>query len=211
MIRQLTISTFILTFCLTSWGQTSSEIKKQVTQSNTNQIDTSVILILPVVTTKHSSSEIKRQVKQANTSQIDTSVIAILPMETNLHWFYKTGKPTDLKTDDLLRIETILNKCIDKYNAKQERQFKKINDKHPEYELKEKNFIIDLTQYKRQYLAIINSKGEKEIWINCFCYSWDTDWKEEVIEVMDGGNCYFNLKINLTTGHYYELSVNGEA
>ena len=29
--------------------------------------------------------------------------------------------------------------------------------------------------------------------------------------VDDGGNCYFNFKINLTTKKFYDLRVNGEA
>lgn len=116
-----------------------------------------------------------------------------------------------MTNDDLLKIEIILNKCINDYNPNQERQFKEINDKHPEYKLDKKYFIIDLTRYKRQYVAIINSKGEKEVWINCFCNTWDKNWKTNLIFVHDGGNCYFNLKINLTTRKYYELMVNGDA
>jgi hypothetical protein len=66
-------------------------------------------------------------------------------------------------------METILDKCIHDYNPEQERQFKEINDKHPEYRLDKKNFIIDLKRYKSQYFATTSSKGEKEVWINCFC------------------------------------------
>ena len=37
------------------------------------------------------------------------------------------------------------------------------------------------------------------------------DWKKYSIFIKDGGNCYFNLKINLATRQYYELRVNVEA
>jgi hypothetical protein len=179
MTRQATILTFILTICLTSWGQTNTESKKQEMLNNT--------------------------------IQIDTSVITILPLDTTRHWVFKTGNPTELTTEDLWKIESILKKCVDEYNPEQERQFKEINDKHPEYKLDKKNFVIDLTRYKRQYMATINSKGEKEIWINCFCGQWDKRSRTSPVIVDDGGNCYFNLKINLTTGQYYELMVNGDA
>ena len=116
-----------------------------------------------------------------------------------------------MTNDDLQKIETILNKCISHYNPDQERQFKEINDKHPEYKLDKKNFTIHLTRYKRQYVAVINSKGEKEVWVNCFCRTHNSNWKKERVVVKDGGNCYFNLKINLTTVQYYELMVNGDA
>ena len=60
-------------------------------------------------------------------------------------------------------------------------------------------------------MPTINSKGEKEVWVNCFCGQWDKSSRTNPVIVMDGGNCFFNLKINLTTGQYYELIVNGEA
>ena len=153
----------------------------------------------------------ENQDKHTGAIRIDTSVIAILPFDTTQHWIFNDSKPTDLKTEDLQNIETILTKCINDYNPEQEKQFEEINKKHPEYKLNNKNFIIDLTRYKRQYMASINSKGEKEVWVNCFCDTWDKNWRKKLIFVKDGGNCYFNLKINLTTGQYYELMVNGEA
>ena len=179
MKRQLLISTFFLTICLTSCGQTINDTISQQKQD-----------------------EIKK---------VDTTKIAILPFDTNQYWIFKDNKPTDLNKDDIQKIENILTICINEYNLGQEKQFIDIDKKHPEYKLDKKNFIIDLTRYKRQYVATINSKGEKEIWINCFCDTHNKNWRTERIVVKDGGNCYFNLKINLTTGQYYELMVNGDA
>jgi hypothetical protein len=156
-------------------------------------------------------TENKNIEQQQNGYTADSSVVAILPFDTTQYWIFKDSKPTDLTSDDLQKIETILTKCINDYNPDQEKQFKEIKDKHPEYKLNKKNFIIDLARYKRQYVATTNSKGEKEVWVNCFCDTWDTDWRKNLIFVDDGGNCYFNLKINLTTGTYYELMVNGDA
>jgi len=179
MTRQLTLMTFALTLCLTSYAQTITDTKNKE--------------------------------QQHSVYTVDTSVVAILPFDKTQYWVFKDSKPTDMTNDDLQKIETILNKCISDYNPDQERQFKEINNKHPEYKLNKKNYIIDLTRYKRQYVAILNSKGEKEVWVNCFCDTWNSDWKKDLIFVKDGGNCYFNLKINLTTGQYYELMVNGDA
>jgi hypothetical protein len=179
MTRQVIITTYFLTICLTSCGQT---------KTNSNNTE-----------------------RQQPLKTVDTSVIAILPFDTTRYWVFKDSKPTDLTNDDLIKIETILNKCIDDYNPDQERQFNEINNKNPEYSLEKKSFIIDLNIYKRQYIAVINSKGEKEVWVNCFCRTNNSNWKNERVIVKDGGNCYFNLKINLTTGQYYELMVNGDA
>lgn len=169
------------------------------------------ILTICLTSCGQTKTETKNQEQNQNVYTVDTSVVAILPFDTSQYWVFKDSKPTDLTNDDLLKTEKILNNSINDYNPDQERQFKEINDKHPEYKLDKKNFTIDLTSYKRQYVAVINSKGEKEVWVNCFCNTWNKNWETNLIMVHDGGNCYFNLKINLTTGQYYELMVNGDA
>lgn len=178
----------------------------------TRQLTFLIFLLTTCLTScGQNKTKTKNNEQQQSVYSIDTSVVAILPFDTTQYWVFKDSKPTDLTNDDLQKIEIILNKCISEYNPDQERQFKEINDKHPEYKLNKKNFIIDLTRYKRQYVAILNSNGEKEVWVNCFCDTWEKDWKKDLIEVLDGGNCYFSLKINLATGTYYELMVNGDA
>ena len=169
------------------------------------------ILTIYLTSCGQTKTETKNQEQQQNVYTVDTSVVAVLPFDTTQYWVFKDSKPTDLTNDDFVKIETILNNCINDYNSDQERQFKEINHKHPEYKLDKKNFIIELTRYKRQYVAILNSKGEKEVWVNCFCGAGNQNWKNNLIFVLDGGNCFFNLKINLTTGKYYELMVNGDA
>ena len=170
-----------------------------------------LILIICLRSFGQTKNESKNKDPHQNTYNIDTSVIAILYFDSSQYWVFKNSKPTDLTNDDILTIETILNNCVKDYNPEQERAFKEINDKHPEYKLDRKNFIIDLTRYKRQYIAVSNSKGEKEVWVNCFCRAGKRNWKKDLIFVKDGGNCYFNLKINLKTRQYYELMVNGDA
>jgi hypothetical protein len=169
------------------------------------------VLTICLTSCGQTKTETKIKEQQQNGYTVDSSVVAILPFDTNKYWVFKDSKQTDLTNDNLQKIETILNKCINEYNLKQERQFEEINDKHPEYKLDKKNFTIDLTRYKRQYVAILNSKGEKETWVNCFCVAGNQNWKKNLIFVKDGGNCYFNLKINLTTGQYHDLMVNGDA
>lgn len=183
MTKKLTLLTYILTTVLTIY----------LTSCGQNKTET----------------KIKEQ--QQNDYTVDTSVVAILKFDTTQYWVFKDSKPTDLTNDDLQKIETILNKCISDYNPDQERQFIEISNKHPEYKLDKKNFTIDLTRYKRQYVAVLNSKGEKEVWVNCFCGEWESNDRNRILQVEDGGNCYFNLKINLTKGEYYELMVNGDA
>lgn len=170
-----------------------------------------ILITICLMSCGQNNTETKNKETQKNIYTVDTLVIAILPSDTTRDKIFKNSKPTDLASDDLIKIETILNKCINDYNPKQENRFNKVNEKHPEYKLDKKHFTLDLKDYKRQYVAVINSKGEKEVWVNCFCKTYKPNWKEETVVVKDGGNCYFNVKINLTTGQYYELIVNGNA
>lgn len=72
---------------------------------------------------------------------------------------------------------------------------------------------INLKDYKKQYIAVLNAKGEKEVWANCFCKAIEkriefVDWKKIPVKVIDGGNCFFNVKLNLAQRKTYDLKVN---
>jgi hypothetical protein len=86
-----------------------------------------------------------------------------------------------------------------------------MRQQNPHAKLNKDNFVINLKQYYRQYVPFLNEKGEKEVWVNCFCSSLDNDWRKDIIYVHDGGNCFFQLRVNLSKGTYHEFSVNGEA
>ena len=184
---------------------------KRPTPMKTQLIFSTFFLTIFFTSCGQTINENRSQAKQDKIIKIDTTKITILPFDTTQYLIFKNNKPADLTKVDLQKIEKILTNWINEYNPVQEKQFIDINKRHPEYKLDKKNFIIDLTLYKRQYVATINSRGEKEIWVNCFCTTHNKNWKTERIIIKDGGNCYFSLKVNLTTGKYYELLVNGDA
>lgn len=71
----------------------------------------------------------------------------------------------------------------------------------------------ELSSYKRQYFGIMN-EGEREILGFFFCdaeYDSFHDWQDELVAVMDGGDCFFELWYNVETGTLHGLSVHGEA
>jgi hypothetical protein len=134
----------------------------------------------------------------SSTFQLDTSRTAIIPLkETGSYPFNDTYKQTILTKKELAVIDSLVDLCVEDYNQ----SFK------PEF----RQFRINLQKgnYRKQLVAATNTKGEKEVWVNCFCRTWDNRWKKEIMYVDDGGNCYFNLKINLTSKKYYDLGVNG--
>lgn len=67
-----------------------------------------------------------------------------------------------------------------------------------------------LSAYKRQYVAAINGKGQKEVLIGFYCDA-PKGWRKSEILVMDGGACYLRLWVNLTIRKASELFDNGVA
>jgi hypothetical protein len=136
--------------------------------------------------------------KQLSELKFDTTTIAILELKKPLSWLFdSTYKPTILAQNYLSIIENFVIKAVNDFNSWQ----KKNNSGHP--------WIIDLKNrsYRKQLITVTNKKGEKEVWVNCFC-SPDSDWKSKLIIVEDGATCFFNFKINLSTKTYYDFRVN---
>lgn len=134
--------------------------------------------------------------------EVDTIKIAVLPFIPEMNFpFDSSHKAATLTPMEFKTIESLLITCVNKYNYslyKKDRQWMSID--------------LEKTNYGRQIIAVINQKGEKEVWVNCFCTTpGDERWKSDILFVADGGNCYFNFKINLRTKRYYNLIVNGEA
>jgi len=74
--------------------------------------------------------------------------------------------------------------------------------------------IIPEQEYFRQYIGFINSKGEKLVYVNSFCDTHNKNHnqlKEQLLKVKDGGSCYYQTKINLTTSNCFSLIVNGSS
>ncbi len=130
----------------------------------------------------------------------DTSKIAILPVDTSDHWLFKDAKSMRLTNQDLKYVDKIFNDCIHAHNIKQDTT-------------KEFNEFIDLRKYKIQYVPFISSNGQKKVYVNAFCsYYWNFDstgWKKYMIEVQDGGSCFFHVTINLTESKYEDFYTNG--
>lgn len=69
-----------------------------------------------------------------------------------------------------------------------------------------------LSTYKRQYVGLINQQGEKIVWVNFFAYDFDSeDWQQDLVIVDDGGDDFFNIKINIENKRCFDLIVNGVA
>jgi hypothetical protein len=157
---------------------------------------------------------------------LDTAKIAILPYDTiNCKWLFKDCSQAELTYEDFVTIESLLKECIAKYNVEEEVRFKEMCNKYPQYAPNIRCDSIEITRYWRQYIVVTNQQGEKETFINFFCNQpediiEDGDeirfvpsdrWKSGLVIVEDGGSCYFQIKINLSTKKWYDFGVNGVA
>src|SRR5882724_7774409 len=124
----------------------------------------------------------------------DTAAIAILNIDSldDFRPFTGSIKPALLTDDDLKVIEVQLAISIKEYNLKESEEQKKHKSPFTS------GLINRLTTYKRQYVAVLNNLGEKEVHVNCFCMTSEKGWRKYLIIVDGGGACFFNLTINLT-------------
>jgi len=148
---------------------------------------------------------------------IDTSRYAVLKFDpdTDKYIFTKDYKPANLSADEIDRIEAVISKQAKKYNKKQVAWIDslngKSNQKYPNA-VTYYNTIDHSEKYYKQFIAVTNPKGEKIVQVNCFCDKRGMNyWKKSWVMVSDGGACFFQLEINLTTNSVIGFWVNGVA
>jgi hypothetical protein len=69
---------------------------------------------------------------------------------------------------------------------------------------------LDLDGYHRQYVGFQDKSGNRMAWVNFFCEGADEPWwRLSLVTVSGGGDCYLQIKINLTKGQVVYRMVNG--
>ena len=69
---------------------------------------------------------------------------------------------------------------------------------------------LKLKTYKRQYAGVVIDE-KRCVFANFFCKDHGREWKKDEIIVEDGGDCYFQITVDLTLKRCFNLHVNGEA
>jgi len=148
---------------------------------------------------------------------IDTSKYAFIKFDTSENYLFgKYAKPAYLSQSELNEVENLLDSAIHDYNRMEKKVYEKNLKDTSLYHAKASDVyddrITDLSDYKKQLIAVINSSGEKLVWVNCFNNHFSAPyWQKTVVFVNDGGKWFFNIKINLTHRKAYELMINGSA
>ena len=121
---------------------------------------------------------------------IDTLLQVIWVGDTSFVNFKKT-----VTIEDVQLAENALAKCV--CNEEVENQFFHINKRYADY--------------GRQYLFYYNKDGDLCVNVNCSCEKYDQLLSERYNVVLDGGDCYWNMNINLKKNRIISWYVNGEA
>jgi hypothetical protein len=80
-------------------------------------------------------------------------------------------------------------------------------------------------EYYRQYVCFVKENGDSIVYINALCKIFEgpihddndslrwvrLDWQHHLIEVDDGGPCFWRIWINVTKREYFNFMVNGVA
>jgi hypothetical protein len=144
--------------------------------------------------THHDLPGAKLQQAIIDTTFIDTSRYAVLTFNPSRDGFIFSQyyKPAAVSVEEIKMIEKVISVTVTEHNKQS------------------KSIITNPGKYYKQIIAVINSNGEKEVWVNCFCTPYEKRyWRKGVVLVEDGGPCFFNIKINIHTNTVMSLAVNG--
>jgi hypothetical protein len=157
------------------------------------------IYTLCLITTLTACQTKDKAENQQTKRTYDSTKTAVIPWGFGYPFDSLAYKTTTLSQGDIEQIEKLLLTTVTDYNNS-------LSAGHEDYRID-----LEAKNYKKQLVAVVNSKGEKEVWVNCFCDIDDDTWRKRVVMVSDGGPCFFNFKLNLTTEGTYDLIVNGFA
>lgn len=141
------------------------------------------------------------EIKKSDTIQ-EPNYIAIFDKESEV-------KSNITKSELKIINKHVLNSVND-YNKKLKIKLDQWNEQDKTTKWNYEKEKINLRYYFRQYIISKNENGDKIVKILCFCSSMG-DWKNEIMQVYDGGNCYINAIINLTQNKTEYFRTNGLA
>jgi hypothetical protein len=160
------------------------------------------LLLLSLATSLISCTSNPKKGPLSSQLSYDTTKIAIIPFvnKTLYGELNNSNTPFTLTQEDISELENIFLQSVTKFDSSIVGTGKQAS-------------YIDLNKwdYKRQYICYKNKKGEKIVYVNCFCTADNLDWHKYMVSIDDGGRCFFALKINLSTKTYFDFIVNGYA
>lgn len=125
----------------------------------------------------------------------------IINKDVSFHFTFDEQKQRYTTTEeDIAAVEKILRENLDYIKTNQ-----------PDYSY---SISDNLDNYLRQYAGFINKDGEKVVWVNFLCddgYINISSLHESILTVLDGGSCFWSVKVNIAKRKLYDMRVNGVA
>ncbi len=152
----------------------------------------------------------KDSLTSINKSILDSLDLTIIKYDSSYYYIFPTSyKSTELTNREILECENLLIAFIIDYNRNAINKFYKMEKRHPEIKLRLEDFTIELKDYGRQYMGVVSNDGEKIILVNCFCNPQEHSFRNKsLVDVEDGGNCYFQFKVNLKDKRIFDFIEN---
>ena len=130
----------------------------------------------------------------------DSTTTTVLPWDKEFYTMFDSlnHKPLTLTEEDFEQVDKAFDEIMEENIILR-------SEKNDTYKIE-----VTARDYRRQLVAVTNSKGEKEVWVNCFCDKWDKSWRTRLNTVVYDQYCCFNYKLNLTRDIVYDFRVNME-
>lgn len=148
---------------------------------------------------------------------IDSIDITVFVADSMKNQIFPTNyKVVNTEISEIVECENLLKDYIAQYNQRGIHKADSLNKLHQnKYNFlttDKEQFLIDLKNYGRQYISVKNEGCHKLVYINCFCNPLEFPYRhKDWVFVFDGGNCFFQLKIDLTDKKVIDFSENGVA
>jgi len=164
-----------------------------------------IIITASIITIGCNPSKILTKTELSNYAIIELKEKTYAPIDREF-------KPAKLSEVEIKMLKEIIQIAISENNIKQLIGLKEYNERNPTENKTETGFELSLENMQIQLVPYFNNIGEKWVWVNVFCEDeYLNFWREDIVVVEDGGNCHYNLKINLNHNTYSDLQINGYA
>jgi hypothetical protein len=138
----------------------------------------------------------------------DSLKYVVVGLDSTHEISYLNPMPSSIDFNELKIVDSLLTIAVDSYNVKINIEYENARKKYKDVDIQKDDFLIELRKYVKQVVVYKNREEEKEVWINCYR---SDEISNVIVDVNDGGNSFFNVKINLRTKLVYDFSVNGDA
>lgn len=138
--------------------------------------------------------------------QADTASIVVLPFDTlhpHVYGFERDHDeldPVELSFRDLCLLETVIDSVIQAQNSLLGTD-----------SVRNKYRLLAREGYVLQVVPVRTVQGDTLVHVNALCGPDELPWRARLIQVQDGGSCYYQLWVDLTRRICLRFAVNGVA